>query len=77
MSYCTSCGSHIQEGQGKSCSMCYGDMSYGSDGNYERWAEKQEQIELEHRREEDEQYEQMIEDEQRYEQWVEQQEEQS
>jgi hypothetical protein len=35
MSYCTSCGSPIPEGQGSSCSMCYGDMSHGRDGYYE------------------------------------------
>jgi len=38
MSSCTSCGSPIPDGQGSSCSMCYGDMSYGSDGYYEAWA---------------------------------------
>jgi len=38
MSDCTSCGSPIPDGQGSSCSMCYGDMGYGSDGYYEAWA---------------------------------------
>ena len=35
--YCSSCGSSIPDGQGSSCSMCYGDMSYGRDGYYERY----------------------------------------
>jgi hypothetical protein len=35
--YCSSCGSPIPEGQGKSCSMCYGDVSYGKDHYYEDW----------------------------------------
>jgi len=34
MNYCTSCGSPIPEGQGKSCSMCYGDPYWGRDGYY-------------------------------------------
>jgi len=38
MSSCTSCGLPIPDGQGSSCSMCYGDMGYGSDGYYEAWA---------------------------------------
>jgi hypothetical protein len=41
MPYCTSCGSRIPEGQGKSCSMCYGDIDHGRDGYYREWAEKQ------------------------------------
>lgn len=40
MPYCTSCGSEIPEGQGSSCSMCYGDISYGRDGYYRDWAEE-------------------------------------
>jgi hypothetical protein len=43
MSYCSSCGSPIPEGQGSSCSMCYGDIHYGNDGYYEDWARRQEQ----------------------------------
>lgn len=35
--YCSSCGSPIPDGQGRSCSMCYGDVSYGRDGYYEDW----------------------------------------
>ncbi len=41
MPYCSSCGSPIPEGQGSSCSMCYGDIAYGSDGYYEAWARAQ------------------------------------
>lgn len=42
MKYCTSCGSQIPEGQGSSCSMCYGDMSHGKDNYYRDWAEREE-----------------------------------
>ena len=42
MNYCTSCGLPIPEGQGKSCSMCYGDIAHGKDGYYEKWLEEQE-----------------------------------
>jgi len=41
MPNCTSCGLPIPEGQGSSCSMCYGDIAYGSDGYYQQWAEQQ------------------------------------
>lgn len=40
---CTSCGSPIPDGQGKSCSMCYGDPDYGSDGYYRQWLDNQEE----------------------------------
>jgi len=43
MPNCTSCGSPIPEGQGKSCSMCYGDVQHGTDGYYEDWLHQQEQ----------------------------------
>lgn len=43
MPNCTSCGSPIPEGQGKSCSMCYGDPDHGRDGYYRRFLEEQEQ----------------------------------
>lgn len=46
MPNCTSCGSPIPEGQGKSCSMCYGDISHGKDGYYSDWAEEQERERL-------------------------------
>lgn len=39
--YCTSCGASIPEGQGKSCSMCYGDIDHGRDGYYREWMEQQ------------------------------------
>jgi len=42
MAYCSSCGSWIPEGQGKCCSMCYGDPYYGKDGYYLDWLEQQE-----------------------------------
>ena len=38
------CGSPIPEGQNV-CSMCYGDIDYGSDDYYRQWAEKQERLE--------------------------------
>lgn len=41
MPYCTSCGSPIPEGQGSSCSMCYGDIAYGKDGYALRMLEEQ------------------------------------
>jgi hypothetical protein len=43
MPYCSSCGAAIPDGQGKSCSMCYGDPFYGKDGYYLQWLENQEQ----------------------------------
>ena len=55
MPNCTSCGSSIPEGQGKSCSMCYGDINHGSDGYYQDWADRQNQAE--HERQESEQRE--------------------
>lgn len=54
--YCTSCASPIPDGQGKSCSMCYGDISYGTDGYYEQWARERMRDEDE-RREEERQHE--------------------
>jgi hypothetical protein len=41
MGYCSSCGSPIPDGQGSSCSMCYGDIDYGRDGYYREWAERE------------------------------------
>lgn len=41
MTSCSSCGSSIPEGQGSSCSMCYGDIAHGTDGYYEEWARQQ------------------------------------
>lgn len=45
MPSCSSCGSEIPEGQGSSCSMCYGDIGHGNDGYYEEWARQQEEVE--------------------------------
>ena len=49
MPNCTSCGSPIPEGQGNSCSMCYGDIAHGSDGYYEDWARQQDEIQEQER----------------------------
>lgn len=46
MPYCTSCGSEIPEGQGSSCSMCYGDVAYGHDGYYEQYLRDMEREEV-------------------------------
>lgn len=53
MPNCTSCGSPIPEGQGKSCSMCFGDIDHGSDGYYREWAERMPDGEQEQEHEED------------------------
>lgn len=55
MANCTSCGSPIPDGQGKSCSMCYGDIDHGSDGYYRQWAEEQERQAQEQREAEEQQ----------------------
>jgi len=47
MTCCSSCGLSIPEGQGKSCSMCYGDIDYGTDGYYRDHMEQQPQPEQE------------------------------
>ena len=44
---CTSCGLPIPDGQGSSCSMCYGDMDYGRDGYAREEYERQERQEQE------------------------------
>lgn len=41
--YCSGCGSPIPEGQGHSCSMCYGDPDYGRDGYYQQFLDQQAQ----------------------------------
>ena len=41
MPNCVCCGSNIPSDQ-RVCSMCYGDIDYGSDGYYRQWAEEQE-----------------------------------
>lgn len=38
---CTMCGLPIPPDQNV-CSMCYGDIDYGSDGYYEEWTREQE-----------------------------------
>jgi len=40
MNHCSQCGVRIPDGQ-SFCSMCYGDMDYGKDGIYRKWAEEQ------------------------------------
>lgn len=40
MPYCIMCGAPIPEGQ-RLCSMCYGDIDYGADGYYRKWAEQE------------------------------------
>lgn len=49
MPYCSSCGSDIPDGQGHSCSMCYGDPYWGRDGYYLRLLEEQELEEMQKR----------------------------
>ena len=44
MNSCSMCGSIIPEGQ-KVCSMCYGDIDYGTDNYYREYLEHQEQDE--------------------------------
>lgn len=58
MPSCTSCGMEIPEGQGSSCSMCYGDIDYGRDGYYRAWAEAMD-------REGERQYQELAEQEKR------------
>jgi len=42
MSNCVMCGSPLPSShRHRTCSMCYGDMDYGTDGYYQRWAEEQ------------------------------------
>jgi len=58
MPNCTSCGSSIPEGQGSSCSMCYGDIAHGSDGYYQEWADQQDQAAIEQQQAEDDHFNQ-------------------
>ena len=51
--YCTSCGSPIPDGQGSSCSMCYGDIEHGRDGYYRDWAERQDEHQQEREQEQE------------------------
>ncbi len=52
MAYCTSCGEWIPDGQGSSCSMCYGDVNHGTDGYYRDMMERQEREDQERREQE-------------------------
>jgi uncharacterized Zn finger protein (UPF0148 family) len=47
MTHCSSCGRPIPEGQGTSCSMCYGDIDYGRDGYYRDYFERQQELQRE------------------------------
>ena len=40
MANCVDCGSEVPYGQ-NTCSMCYGDMEHGRDGDYRAWAKRQ------------------------------------
>ncbi len=51
MATCSQCGISIPKEQ-KVCSMCYGDISYGTDGYYQQWAEEQERINEENKQRE-------------------------
>jgi hypothetical protein len=51
--YCSSCGRSIPEGQGKSCSMCYGDVAFGRDNYYKDWLEDQASDEYEQQRDQE------------------------
>ena len=55
MPNCSSCGSTIPEGQGNSCSMCYGDPYYGKDGYYLAEMEREEMEREEQERQNNEQ----------------------
>lgn len=50
--YCSSCGNPIGDNQGLSCSMCYGDIDWGTDGYYLQWLEEADQREHERREQE-------------------------
>ena len=40
---CVSCGAPLPEShRHRTCSMCYGDINYGTDGYYRDWVEHQE-----------------------------------
>ena len=51
MNRCKQCGERIPDKQ-TVCSMCYGDISYGSDGYYRQWAENEQRRIDERQREE-------------------------
>ena len=42
MNYCVSCGSPLPDShKHRSCSLCYGDIDYGTDGYYRQFMEAQ------------------------------------
>lgn len=48
MNHCVNCGSELPENhRHKTCSMCYGDIDYGTDGYYRKWEEQQEELKQE------------------------------
>lgn len=47
MATCSSCGLEIPDGQGSSCSMCYGDIAHGTDGYYRQWVGRMERKQME------------------------------
>ena len=51
MTTCVSCGLPIPNGQGRSCSMCYGDIDYGKDGYYRKYIEDADEQQRERERE--------------------------
>lgn len=53
MTTCVSCGLLIPDGQGRSCSMCYGDIDYGRDGYYRQQMEEAARRAAEERQEEE------------------------
>lgn len=63
--YCYSCGQPIPDGQGHSCSMCYGDPYYGRDGYYLDWLQDAYRQEDAKRAQEEYEYEQLWEEKRR------------
>lgn len=57
MPHCTSCGASIPDGQGKSCSMCYGDPYYGKDGYYLQMLQEEAERDAWERQTQEEQWE--------------------
>ncbi len=53
MANCSSCGNYIPEGQGRSCSMCYGDPYFGKDGYYLQILEEEQKKQMEIQQEND------------------------
>lgn len=58
MASCTMCGNPLPSShKHKTCSMCYGDIDYGTDGYYRQWAEAQDKKAWEEKQREKEQEE--------------------